>query len=80
MSGIRSFRVDKGSHTNAPRRGNNTWAIIRNEVTGAHVLLSRLLGLLYFFRPQFFNELLCKLKSANIFTGLRSFRYKAMGL
>ena len=32
--------------TTPPIRGNNTWANIRNEVTGAHVLLSRLLGLL----------------------------------
>ena len=29
---------------NTPRRGNNTQAIIRNEVTGACVLVSRLLA------------------------------------
>ena len=40
MSGIRSFRVDKGSHTNAQLRGDNTWAKIRNEVTQAKLFAS----------------------------------------
>ncbi len=33
MSGKHSFRVDKGSHTNTPLRGNNTWAKIWSEAT-----------------------------------------------
>ena len=33
MSGIRSFRVDKGSHTNTLLRGGNTWSKIRSEAT-----------------------------------------------
>jgi len=35
MSGIRSFRVDKGSHTNAPLRGKNTQAKLGSEATGS---------------------------------------------